>query len=82
MVNSMVEKSPRLQVAQLGDREMSVLQADALGGLVDVDQAVLVAVDERPEQHAPDDAEDGGVGADAEGQREDDGEGESLGSGK
>ena len=53
-----------------------------LGALADVDQAVLVAVDQRPQQHAADDAEDGGVGADAERQREDDGDGQALDPGQ
>jgi hypothetical protein len=56
--------------------------ANALGALADIDEPVLVAVDERPEQDAPDEPEDGGVGADAEGQREHDGEGQTLGSGE
>ena len=38
---------PRLQVAELRHREVGVLDADALGRLADVDQAVLVAVDQR-----------------------------------
>jgi hypothetical protein len=89
MVNSMVEKSPNaLRVftracrSQLGDREVGVLHANALGALANVDEPVWVAVDERPQQNAADDTEDGGVGADAEGQRENDGEGEALGSGE
>ena len=36
-------------------------------------QAILIAVDERPEQHLANDAEDGGVGADAQRQRDGDG---------
>ena len=90
MVKSIVEKSPNAlsvftracEVPQLRDREVRVLDADAVRALADVDQPILVAVDERPQQHAPDDAEDGGVGADAERQREDDGEGEALGPGE
>ena len=65
---------PRLQVAQLRHREVGVLDADALGRLADVDQAVLVAVDQRPQQHAADDAEDRRVRADPQRQRHDDGE--------
>ena len=38
--------------------------------LTDVDQPLLVAVDQRPQQHAADDAEDRGVGADAQRQRQ------------
>ena len=50
--------------------------------LADVDQPVLVAVDERPQQHAAHDAEDGGVGADAERQRDDHRDGQSLDPGQ
>ena len=90
MVNSIVEKSPNalsvltraLQVAELGHREVRVLDADAARALADVDQPVLVAVGERPQQHAADDAEDGGVGADAEREREDDGDGQALDPGE
>ena len=68
----------RAQVVDLRDRERGVLGADARRALADVDQPILVAVDERPQQHAADDAEDGGVGADAERQRQDDGDGRPL----
>src|SRR5262249_44065687 len=51
-------------------RESNILGADAARALADVNQPVLVAVDERPQQHAAHHAEDGGVGADAERQRE------------
>ena len=46
--------------------------------LADVDEPVFVAIDERPQEDAADDAEDGGVGADAERQRDDDGDGQTL----
>ena len=72
----------RLQVPELRNRELGVLDADAGRALTDVDQAVLVAVDERPQQHAPDDAEDRGIGADAKRQRHDDGEGQALDPGQ
>ena len=45
-------------------------------GLPDVDQPAFVAIDERAQQHAPDDAENRGVGADAERQREHYGDGQ------
>ncbi len=48
-----------------------VIVADAQGALADVDQPVLVAVDERLEEHAAHQREDGGVGADAKRQRQD-----------
>ena len=90
IVNSMVEKSPNAvsdldaaaQVAELRHREVGVLDADARRALADVDQPVFVAVDQRPQQHAADDAEDRGVGADAERQREDDGDGQPLDPGE
>ena len=72
----------RLQVAELRHREVGVLDADALGRLADIDQAVLVAVDQGPQQHAADDAEDGRVRANPQRQRHDDGEGQALGSGE
>ena len=83
----MVEKSPNalsvltraLQVAGSPAPRTSAFSAPMpRRALADVDQPVLVAVDERPQQHAADDAEDGGVGADAERQREDDGEAQAL----
>ena len=46
--------------------------------LADVDEAVLFSIDQGPEQHAVDDAEDGRVGANAEREREDDRDGQSL----
>jgi hypothetical protein len=40
---------------------------------------LLVVIDERLEQHAADDAENGGIRADAEGQRENDGDRQAAG---
>ena len=54
--------------------------AEAGRALTDVDQPILVAIDQRPQQHAADDAEDRGVGADAERERDDDGGGEAFGA--
>ena len=73
---------PRAEVADLRHRELGVLGADAARALADVDQAILVLVDERPQQHAADDAEDRGVGADAERQRDDDRDRQSLDAGQ
>ena len=71
----------RARRSSISGTENVALSAPMPGrALPDVDQPVLVAVDERPQQHAADDAEDGGVGADAERQRQDDGEGEALGA--
>ena len=91
IVNSMVEKSPnarhRLRRAPAGrgspaPRSWRCSLPMPRGALADVDQAILVAVDERPQQHAADDAEDGGVGADAERQRDDDGDRQALDPGQ
>src|SRR6266851_270647 len=59
------------QVLDFGHGECHVFVADARGALADVDQPVLVAVDERLEQYAAHQREDGGVGADAQRQRQD-----------
>ena len=72
----------RLQILDFGDGEIGVFDADAGGALADVDEAILVAIDERAEEDAADDAEDGGVGADAESERKDDGDGEAFGAGE
>ena len=70
----------RLEVVDFRHRERRVLGADAGRALADVDQAIFVAIDERAQEHAADDAEDRGVGADAERERDDDGGGEALGA--
>ena len=72
----------RAKVPDFRHRKVRVLGADAARALADVDQAVFVAVDERPQEHAPDDAENRGVGADAERQGDDDGDGQSLDPGQ
>ena len=69
-----------LEVGDLRHRERVVFDADARRGLTDVDQPLLAAIDERPQEHAPDDAEDGGVRSDAEAERHDDGCGQALGA--
>ena len=82
----MVEKSPiggdglqpAAQVLDFRNRERGVLCIDAGSALPDVDQPALIAIDERPQQDATHDAEDGGVGADAERQRQNDRDRESL----
>ena len=66
------------QIHDLGHREGRVLGADAVRRLADVDEPVLVPVREGLEQHAPHQAEDGGVGPDAQGQREDHGDRQAL----
>ena len=63
-------------------RTLAFVRADARRALADVNQPVLVAVHQRPQQHAADDAEDRGVGADAERERDDDGDGQALDPGQ
>ena len=58
-------------VLNLRNRERRVFAADAGCALPDVEQPLLVAVDQRPEEHRSHEAEDGGVDADAEGERRD-----------
>ena len=70
----------RLEVVDLRHRERRVLGAKAGRALADVDQAIFVAIDERTEEHLADDAEDRGVGADAERERYHHGEGQTLGA--
>ena len=87
-VKSTVEKSPNalivvardFEVIDFRDREGQVLGADAQGGLADVDQPIRFSIDERTEQHAPDDAENRRVGADAQGERHDHRGGQGLGA--
>ena len=67
-----------LQVLNLGHREVRVFVTDSRRALPDIDQPVLAAVDQRPQQHTANQAEDGGVGANSQRQRHDDGEGEPL----
>ena len=73
---------PRLQVAQLGDRKVRVLCADTWRTLADIDQAVLVAVDQRTQQDPLHHAEDGSVGTDAKRQRQDHRNGETFDAGE
>jgi len=54
------------QILDFGHGERRVVVAGAQGALADVDEPVLVAVDERLEEHAAHQGEDGGVGADAQ----------------
>ena len=67
-----------LEVLDFRDGEGGVVAADAAGALANVDEAILVAIDERAEKHAANHAEDGGVGADAKGESEDDGDRKTL----
>ena len=67
-----------LQIPNLRHRKVRVFDSLAERGLPDVDQPAFVTIDERAQQHPPDDAENRGVGADAERQREHYGDGHSL----
>ena len=69
---------PRLEIVDLRDRERHVVGAEAGSTLADVDQAIGVAINERPQEHLANDAEDRRVGADAEGKCDDDGRGQTL----
>jgi hypothetical protein len=68
----------RAQVFDLGYREDRVLHARARCGVSDVDETILVLIDQRPQKDAAHHAEDGGVGADAKGQRHDYRNGQAL----
>src|SRR5256886_17062248 len=54
------------QVLNFRHGEWDFPGADTRRALFNINEALLVAVDERPKQHAANQAEDGGVGADAE----------------
>jgi hypothetical protein len=68
----------RPQVADFGHRELGVVDVEAERTLPQVDQAILITIHERLQQHAVDDTEDRRIGADAQSQRDDDGGGETL----
>ena len=70
----------RFQVADLGHRERHVLGAKAGRALADVDQAIFVAIDQGAQEHAADDTEDRGIGADAERERHHDRGSQALGA--
>ena len=66
------------EVLDFGYRERGVLHPVARSALADVDETVLVAIHEWSQQYSAHHAEDRGVGADAERQRDHDGRGKSL----
>jgi hypothetical protein len=66
------------QILDFGNGEICVLVAGAWGALADVDEPILVAVDERLEEYAAHQRENGGVCADAQGQRQDHGDRKPL----
>ena len=82
IANSRDRFEPGAELLNLRHRKRGVLDPDSRCALADVDEAVLVAVDERPQQHAADDAEDRRIRADAERERQDDGQREPFGAQK
>ena len=62
------------QILDFGNGERRVIVARTRSALADVDETVLVAVDERLEEHAAHQREDGGVGANAQRERQDHGD--------
>ena len=84
----MVENSPKFSMVVARDlmslisgTEKVVFDAPGPAALwLDVNKPILAAVDERPQQHAADHAEDCGVGADAERERDHDRGGQALGA--
>ena len=83
--NSMNWSMVRACAAVVGDfdeGEARVLDARRDLRLAQVHDAVGLGVGQRPQQHAVDDAEDGGVGADAEAERQDEGEREPRHAGQ
>ena len=76
--NALIVRTRDLKSLISGTENVAVADAERGRALADVDQAIFVAIDERTEQHAADDAEDRGVGADAERERHDDGERRGL----
>src|SRR5260370_22471253 len=63
------------QVVNFRNGEWDLPGADTRRALLDVNEAVLVAVDEGPQEHATYQTEDGGVGGHAHRQREHHGDG-------
>jgi hypothetical protein len=69
-----------LDILNFGHGEGGVFNAETGGALADVYEAVFVSVDERTKKNASDEREDGGVCADAQGQREHHGDRKAFGS--
>src|SRR5262249_12301891 len=59
------------EINDFGDREPSVLDAEAHGALANVNKAVFVAIDEWSQKDSAHQAEDGGIGADTESEGQD-----------
>jgi hypothetical protein len=78
MVKSMVENSPKAVIDRTPARkfrisgtEKAAFSSNPRPALADVDEAVLLAVGERPQEDAPHDAENRRVRTDPERQRQD-----------
>ncbi len=63
--------APLAHVGEVAERELRQRGAVLRGLLAERHHAIRLGERQRLEQHGVDDAEDGGVGADAEGERED-----------
>ena len=63
--------NPCLQVPNFRHRPRAVFGARARRALPDINQPILVAIDQRFDEHAPHEREDGGVSANAQRQRHD-----------
>ena len=72
----------RAQVLDLRHREDRVLDPPAGRALADIDEPIFIAIDQRPQENPADDAEDGGIGADAERQGDDHCDGQPLDPGE
>jgi hypothetical protein len=68
----------RAQVFNLGHRECRVHLLQAWRALTDVEQPVFIAIGERAQQHGAHHAEDGGIGANSQSQREGNGDPKRL----
>ena len=68
----------RAQILDFRHRERHVIRAHTWRALADIDEAALVAVDERTKEYAAHQGEDGGVGADAKREREHNGDSEPF----
>ena len=75
-----LQTAPKIE--DLGDRERRVLVVAAGRALADVDQPAFVAIDQRTQQHAANDAENRRVGADSQRERQHHGSRQSLGTGQ
>ena len=59
-----------LEVLNFGDGKVDVLATDADSALPNVNEAIFIGIHQRAQEHAAHQAEDGGVGADSQCQRQ------------